>query len=152
MNGHRGSLTAMIGELKGNKLLCTHYSTNIHCRTVGFTTQIIHKLAGDCRLPDGTPDANMDKLRGRLELQYMSELRTCYPYGLNDRYKTYDLFSRISHLDDTTNTTTLCFTPLTKVHNLAVNKYKQHKPLSQRAMFANENLKLLCRKPKITHA
>ena len=98
-SGHRISATADIGTIKGNKLLCLHFSQNAHCRSSGYKIQIIHKLPGDGLLPDGTPDPDMTLARKALEREYMVKLRTCYPYGLNDRFLATDLMNNISNLN-----------------------------------------------------
>ena len=114
ISGHRSSVNVDIGLISGNKLLCTHFSQNLFCRLKGFTVQIIHKLPGDGLLPDGNPDPNMTSARKSLERAYMSKLRTCYPYGMNDRFNTTDLMSNIDRL----NVHDLCFYNLDKINVL----------------------------------
>lgn len=115
MTGHRASTKVKIGEIAGNKLISTHYSLFTHCKGRGFKVQVIHKLTGNGLLQDGTVDKNMEKHRKFLEKQYMSELRTVYPFGLNDRFGTIDLFSSANLVNNTINTTNLCFRPLKKL-------------------------------------
>ena len=114
MSGHRSSINVGIGLISGNKLLCTHFSQNLYSRLKGFTVQIIHKLSGDGLLPDSNPDPNMTSASKSLE---RPTLRTCYPYGLNDRFNTTDLMSNIDKL----NVHNLCFVNLDKINGPLIN-------------------------------
>ena len=110
INGHRSSINTVPGQISGNKLFCTHYSSNLSCRNLGFSVQVIHIL----------DDASSDSQRKFIEREYMSKLRTCYPYGLNDRYGNTDLFNNIK----TVNVFDLCFNSLETVtpsHFMAIH-------------------------------
>ena len=122
MNGHRQS----ISNHSGNKLIRLHFTENTSCMAAGFSTQIIHKLIGNGLLTSGQPDKDMDAVRKTLERNYMSSLRTCYPYGLNDRYNMTDLFNNISNI----NVFSLCFKPLENLNSSQYNTISINTPNS----------------------
>ena len=101
INGHSSSINTVPGQISGNKLFCTHFSTNLSCKNLGFSVQVIHLL----------DDTSSDSYRKSVEREYMVKLRTCYPYGLNDRFGNTDLFDNIKTL----NVFDLCFNSLETV-------------------------------------
>ena len=109
MSGHRSSITCEIGVIKGNKLLCSHFSKNQQCRSLGFSVQVIHKFS----------DSTTAELRKNIERKYMIKLRTLYPYGLNDRFINVDLMEKISSV----NVHLSFFKKLEPINNLLGLKY-----------------------------
>jgi len=66
------------------KRLCSHFHEGL-CKDAEFTVNVIEKLEGNGRLPNGKVDLDIASLRRRKEKEWMLKLRTVYPYGLNDR-------------------------------------------------------------------
>ena len=110
INGHRSSVNVEPGQISGNRLLCTHFTLNRTCRSSGFSVQVIHIF------DDTFPDSD----RKFIERKFMSKLRTCYPYGLNDRYLNTDLFDNNKDL----NVFELCFTSLEEIKPSNFNAIK----------------------------
>ena len=115
MNGHRQSLRSDANCVKGCNLLGTHFVQSKYCRLVGFKVQILYVLS-DMDI-EGTGSLVMSdpklvtSIRCKIERYYMSKLRTCYPYGLNDRFGHSDLFINVHKF----NIHTLCFSKLDRL-------------------------------------
>ena len=55
------------------------------CKDAGFEVNIIEKLPGNGQDKEGRMDTNMSHKRREREAYWMKELRTVYPFGLNNR-------------------------------------------------------------------
>ena len=66
------------------KILNTHFSKG-YCKDSSYTVNIIEKLEGTGRTERNTMDFAAKPLRKARETYWMHELRTIFPYGLNDR-------------------------------------------------------------------
>ena len=66
------------------KILNTHF-TKGSCKDSSYTVNIIEKLEGTGRTERNTMDFAAKPLRKARETYWMHELRTIFPYGLNDR-------------------------------------------------------------------
>ena len=62
----------------------THFSKG-HCKDASYTVNIIEKLEGSRRTDRNTMDFAVKSLRKARETYWTYELRTIFPYGLNDR-------------------------------------------------------------------
>ena len=73
------------------KILNSHFDKG-YCKGSSYTVNIIEKLEGTGRTDRDVMDITSKSIRKVRELYWMMELRTVYPYGLNDRmgdeYKT----------------------------------------------------------------
>ena len=82
---------------KESKIFYEHI-TKTQCKGFGFIVIIIQKLNGNGRVSNstgavpkkGTRDVACTALREKCETEWMLELRSVYPYGLNDRCKGKD--------------------------------------------------------------
>ena len=121
MGGHRSGVC----NDQESKIFYEHF-TKTECQGYGFTVQIIQKLKGDGRVSNsgvvpktsvsagvpkkGARDVACTAQREKCETDWMVELRSVYPYGLNDRCKGKDwrdraqgelvgatLFNKIGH-------------------------------------------------------
>ena len=80
-----------------SKILYEHF-TKTKCQGFGFTVQIIQKLNGNGWVSNSigavpkksTTDVVCTALRDKSETDWMVELRSVYPYNLNDRCKGRD--------------------------------------------------------------
>ena len=80
-----------------SKILYEHF-TKTKCQGFGFTVQTIQKLNGNGWVSNSigavpkksTTDVVCTALRDKSETDWMVELRSVYPYGLNDRCKGKD--------------------------------------------------------------
>ena len=66
------------------KILNTHFSKG-YCKDSSYTVNIIEKLEGTGRTERNTMDFAAKPLRKARETYWMHELRTIFPYDLNDR-------------------------------------------------------------------
>ena len=66
------------------KILNTHFSKG-YCKGSLYTVNIIEKLEGTGRTDRNTVDFSAKSIRTARETYWMHELRTVFPYGLNDR-------------------------------------------------------------------
>ena len=66
------------------KILNTHFSKG-YCKDSSYTVNIIEKLEGTGRTERNTMDFAAKPLQKAREAYWMHELRTIFPYGLNDR-------------------------------------------------------------------
>ena len=99
MNGHRAS-TKSEDKMIGCKYLHQHYTSG-PCKNANFNIQIIDNFEGNGRDPETkTIDTIQSRLRRETERDWIKELRTLYPFGLNIRldgdHKTGDNHSTIS--------------------------------------------------------
>ena len=65
------------------KILNTHFSKG-YCKDSLYTVNIIEKLEGTGRTDRNTMDFAAKPIRKARETYWMHELRTIFPYGLND--------------------------------------------------------------------
>lgn len=65
-------------------ILVDHFSQGF-CKGATFTVNIIEKMCGSGRNPDGKLDPAITHIRRKKETDWMLKLRTVYPHGLNDR-------------------------------------------------------------------
>ena len=66
------------------KILNTHFSKG-YCKDSSYAVNIIEKLGGKGRTDRNTMDFEAKPIRKARETYWMQELRTIFPYGLNDR-------------------------------------------------------------------
>ena len=66
------------------KILSNHFNTGV-CKDSTYKVHIIEKLHGNGRAKRRAVDQEKTVLRKQRELYWMLELRTVFPYGLNDR-------------------------------------------------------------------
>ena len=97
MGGHRSGIC----NDQESKIFYEHFTRGL-CQGYGFSVQIIQKLTGNGRVPigdgveavskkgRGVRDVECTARREGCETDWMVELRSIYPYGLNDRCKGKD--------------------------------------------------------------
>ena len=66
------------------RILSEHFNSPL-CKGASFKINILEKLCGDGRDKNGVVDSSITKIRREKETKYMLQLRTVYPFGLNDR-------------------------------------------------------------------
>ena len=82
-------------EKSGGKCrIFVNHFTKGHCKGSGYSVQIIEKLEGNGRTPRGAIDPSFTSKRRAREVHWMLQLRTVFPYGLNDRIDEYQLGRR----------------------------------------------------------
>ena len=87
MNGHRSSTTGCLHIINHKKT----------CVGSEFSIQILEKLIGNGYGDDNKPDPEITTLRKTREDYWIKQLRTLYPYGLNE--KAFDKFGDSSTID-----------------------------------------------------
>ena len=90
--GHRSGLK-MPDKYGTCKILTAHFNTGV-CKGSSYKVQFVEKLIGNGRTKRKAIDPEHTALRKKRELYWMLELRTIFPYRLNDRigdeYKKVD--------------------------------------------------------------
>ncbi len=81
-NEHRSKIKNK-DKASNSTVLADHF--NGKCKDKGYKVQIIEKLIGDGKLQNGKMDDQAAYRRRKREEFWMKELRTVYPYGLNNR-------------------------------------------------------------------
>lgn len=82
-NGHRAGMKNPKKQTSC-KILSHHFNFGV-CKDSKYKVQILEKLEGNGRTERGAIDSKITSLRKSRELYWMLQLRTVYPYGLNDR-------------------------------------------------------------------
>ena len=65
------------------RILSEHFNNGV-CKGASYTVQILEKLEGNGRTPRGAIDPSQTAHKKSREMYWMLQLRTIYPYGLND--------------------------------------------------------------------
>ena len=81
-NDHRSRIRNK-DKISHTAIMVDHF--NGECKDHGYEVQIIEKLDSNSKLPNGRMDPQVAYQRRKREEFWMKELRTVYPYGLNNR-------------------------------------------------------------------